>query len=48
MNANINNAIVKQYKKTLEEAKKYREVGFYTNGIAIQLSFNSINQVIKK
>ena len=36
-------AMVKQYKISLEEAKKiYREVRFYTHGIATQLCVNSI------
>ena len=37
------NAMVKQYKISLEEAKRvYREVRFYTHGIATQLCVNSI------
>lgn len=37
------NAMVKQYKISLEEAKKiYREVRFYTHGIAAQLCVKSI------
>lgn len=37
------NAMVKQYKISLEDAKKvYREVRFYTHGIATQLCVNSI------
>lgn len=37
------NAMVKQYKISLENAKKvYREVRFYTHGIATQLCINSI------
>ena len=37
------NAMVKQYNISLEEAKKiYREVRFYTHGIATQLCVNSI------
>lgn len=36
-------AMVKQYNITLEEAKRvYREVRFYTHGIATQLCVNSI------
>ena len=36
-------AVVKQYNITLEEAKRvYREVRFYTHGIATQLCVNSI------
>ena len=36
-------AMVKQYKISLEDAKKvYREVRFYTHGIATQLCVNSI------
>lgn len=37
------NAMVKQYKISLEDAEKvYREVRFYTHGIATQLCVNSI------
>ena len=36
-------AMIKQYNITLEEAKRvYREVRFYTHGIATQLCVNSI------
>ena len=35
--------MIKQYNITLEEAKRvYREVRFYTHGIATQLCVNSI------
>lgn len=43
------NAIVKQYNISLEEAKKiYREVRFYTHGIATQLCVNSIKLTDKE
>lgn len=43
------NAMVKQYKISLEEAKKvYREVRFYTHGIATQLCVNSIKLTDKE
>lgn len=43
------NAIVKQYNISLEEAKKiYREVRFYTHGIATQLCINSIKLTDKE
>lgn len=42
-------AMVKQYKISLEEAKKiYREVRFYTHGIATQLCVNSIKLTDKE
>lgn len=43
------NAMVKQYKISLEEAKRvYREVRFYTHGIATQLCVNSIKLTDKE
>ena len=43
------NAMVKQYKISLEDAKKvYREVRFYTHGIATQLCINSIKLTDKE
>lgn len=43
------NAMVKQYKISLGEAKKvYREVRFYTHGIATQLCVNSIKLTDKE
>ena len=43
------NAMVKQYKISLEDAKKvYREVRFYTHGIATQLCVNSIKLADKE
>ena len=43
------NAMVKQYKISLEDAKKvYREVRFYTHGIATQLCVNSIRLTDKE
>ena len=43
------NAMVNQYKVSLEEAKKiYREVRFYTHGIATQLCVNSIKLTDKE
>jgi len=43
------NAMVKQYKISLEDAKKvYREVRFYTHGIATQLCVNSIKLTDKE
>jgi AcrR family transcriptional regulator len=43
------NAMVKQYKISLEEAKKiYREVRFYTHGIATQLCVKSIKLTDKE
>ena len=43
------NAMVKQYKISLEHAKKvYREVRFYTHGIATQLCVNSIKLTDKE
>jgi len=43
------NAMVKQYKISLEEAKKiYREVRFYTHGIAAQLCEKSIKLTDKE
>ena len=42
-------AMVKQYKISLEDAKKvYREVRFYTHGIATQLCVNSIKLTDKE
>ena len=42
-------AMVKQYNITLEEAKRvYREVRFYTHGIATQLCVNSIKLTDKE
>ena len=42
-------AMVKQYKISLEKAKKiYREVRFYTHGIATQLCVNSIKLTDKE
>ena len=42
-------AMTKQYKISLEEAKKvYREVRFYTHGIATQLCVNSIKLTDKE
>jgi AcrR family transcriptional regulator len=43
------NTMVKQYKISLEDAKKvYREVRFYTHGIATQLCVNSIKLTDKE
>ncbi len=43
------NAMVKQYKISLEDAKRvYREVRFYTHGIATQLCVNSIKLTDKE
>ena len=43
------NAMVKQYKISLEQAKKiYREVRFYTHGIATQLCVKSIKLTDKE
>ena len=43
------NAMVKKYKISLEEAKRvYREVRFYTHGIATQLCVNSIKLTDKE
>ena len=43
------NAMIKQYKISLEEAKKvYHEVRFYTHGIATQLCVNSIKLTDKE
>lgn len=43
------NAMVKKYKISLEDAKKvYREVRFYTHGIATQLCINSIKLTDKE
>ena len=43
------NAMVNQYKISLEDAKKvYREVRFYTHGIATQLCINSIKLTDKE
>ena len=43
------NAMVKQYRISLEDAKKvYREVRFYTHGIATQLCVNSIKLTDKE
>ena len=43
------NAMVKQYKISLEEAEKvYRDVRFYTHGLATQLCVNSIKLTDKE